>query len=101
MFSRRVLFLVLACAIAGGASRPAAQTPAVNDYVIGAQDVLTITPYDQADLSGKFTVEADGTFSFPMIGRLRAGGSTLRQVDAHLKKQLQDEGLVHNPPIKV
>ena len=101
MFSRRVLFLVLACAIAGGASRSAAQTPAVNDYVIGAQDVLTITSYDQADLSGKFTVEADGTFSFPMIGRFRAGGSTLRQVETQLKQQLKDEGFFNNPQITV
>ena len=32
--------------------------------------MLTITSYDQADLSGKFTVEADGTFTYPMIGRV-------------------------------
>jgi polysaccharide biosynthesis/export protein len=98
MFSRRVLLLLLACAVGG---RAAAQSPAVNDYVIGPQDVLTITSYDQADLTGKFTVEADGTFSFPMIGRFKAGGSTLRQVEAHLKKQLKDEGYFNNPQITV
>src|SRR5437762_8373805 len=98
MFSRRVLFLVLACAVG---PRLAAQTPPVTDYVIGAQDVLTITSYDQADLTGKFTVEADGTFSFPMIGRFRAGGSTLRQVETQLKKQLKDEGFFNNPQITV
>jgi len=38
----------------------------VTDYRVGPQDVLTITSYDQADLSGKFTVEADGTFT-PML----------------------------------
>ena len=98
MFSRRVLFLVLACAVG---PRLAAQTPPVTDYVIGAQDVLTITSYDQADLTGKFTVEADGTFTFPMIGRVRAGGSTLRQVEAQMKKQLKDEGYFNNPQITV
>ena len=98
MFSRRVLLLLLACAVGG---RAAAQSPAVNDYVIGPQDVLTITSYDQADLTGKFTVEADGTFSFPMIGRFKAGGSTLRQVEAQLKKQLKDEGYFNNPQITV
>ena len=51
-------------------SRVSAQT----DYVIGAQDVLTITVYDQADLSGKFTVEPDGTLTFPLLGRVKAGG---------------------------
>ena len=42
------------------------------------QDVLTITVYDQADLSGKFTVDPDGTLTFPLLGRVKAGGLTLR-----------------------
>ena len=71
------------------------------DYIVGAQDVLTITCYDQADLSGKFTVEADGTFSYPMIGRFKAGGSTLRQVEDDLKRRLKDEGYFRNPQITV
>src|SRR5213595_2462517 len=97
MFSRRVLFVVLACAIAGGASRPAAQTPAVNDYVIGAQDVLTITSYDQNDLSGKFTVESDGTFTYPLIGRVTDGGLTLRALEREITTRLKDDGYFNNP----
>jgi polysaccharide export outer membrane protein len=73
----------------------------VTDYIVGAQDMLTITSYDQADLSGKFTVEADGTFTYPLIGRVKAGNLTLRQVEAQLKKQLKDEGYFNNPQITV
>ena len=51
-----------------------APSPGITDYVVGPQDVLTITSYDQADLSGKFTLEADGTFTYPLIGRVKAGG---------------------------
>src|SRR6478736_3177869 len=71
------------------------------DYVIGAQDVLTITSYDQADMSGKFTVEADGTFTFPMIGRVKAGGLTLRALEDSLKTRLKDEGFFRNPQVTV
>jgi polysaccharide export outer membrane protein len=74
---------------------------AVVDYVVGPQDVLAITSYDQADLSGKFTVEADGTFTFPLIGRFKAGGMTLRQVEESLKKRLIDEGYFKHPQITV
>jgi polysaccharide export outer membrane protein len=74
---------------------------AVVDYVVGAQDVLTITSYDQADLSGKFSVEADGTFTFPLIGRFKAGGLTLRQLEENLKKRLKDEGYFRNPQVTV
>src|SRR5215813_771236 len=83
------------------AQAPANARTAVMDYVVGAQDVLTITSYDQADLSGRFSVEADGTFTFPMIGRFTAGGLTLRQVEEGLKKRLKDEGYFRNPQITV
>src|SRR5262252_6407733 len=87
-----------------GAARLSAQSSieaSVTDYRVGPQDVLTITSYDQADLSGKFSVEADGTFTFPLIGRFKAGGLTLRQVEENLKKRLKDEGYFRNPQVTV
>src|SRR5213594_2971389 len=75
--------------------------PIITDYVVGPQDILTITSYDQADMSGKFPVEADGTFTYPMIGRVKAGGLTLRQVEGQVKKQLKDGGFFNNPQITV
>ena len=84
----------------GAAAR--AQTPSEpTDYVVGFEDVLAIASYDQADLSGKFTVEADGTFTFPLLGRFKAGGLTLRQVETELKRRLVDEGYFRNPQITV
>jgi polysaccharide export outer membrane protein len=80
-----------------------ASTPAgsVVDYIVGAEDVLAITSYDQADLSGRFAVEADGTFSYPLIGRLEAGGLTLRALELQVKKRLVDGGFFKNPQITV
>lgn len=72
----------------------------VSDYVIGAQDVLTITIYDQPDMSGKFKVEGDGSFTFPLIGRVKAAGQTLRSVEDELKKRLED-GYLRNPQVTV
>src|SRR3984885_4145898 len=83
------------------AAQDATKAPVVTDYVVGPQDVLTITSYDQADLSGKFTVEADGTFTYPMIGRVKAGGTTLRQVETRVKQQMKDMGFFKNPQITV
>lgn len=77
------------------------QPPAVTDYVVGAQDVLTINSFDQADLSGRFAVEADGTFTFPLIGRVKAGGLTLRQIEAELKQRLKDGKFFVNPQLSV
>ena len=71
------------------------------NYVVGPQDVLIITSYDQPDLTGTFTVEIDGTFTYPLIGRLRVGGMTLREVEATLKKELVDQGFFRDPEVTV
>jgi len=73
---------------------------AQTNYQIGPQDVLTITVFGEADLSGKFTVEQDGTFTFPLVGRVKAGGASLRDVEQDLKKRLSD-GYLRNPQVTV
>src|SRR5436190_8065569 len=103
----RTMFAIAALLAAGLGATLAAQSPSapsaspVTDYILGPQDVLTITSYDQADLSGKFAVEADGTFTYPLIGRFKAGGLTLRATEEGLKKRLKDDGYFNNPQITV
>src|ERR1044071_3150148 len=70
----------------------------VSNYIVGPQDVLAIALFDQQDLSGKYTVEADGTFTFPLIGRVKAGGLTLRSVEEALRKELSN-GFFKNPQV--
>lgn len=74
--------------------------PPKSNYVIGSHDVLSIAVWDQPDLSGKFTVEADGSFTFPLIGRVMAGGLTLRDLEGQLRKRLAD-GYFKNPQVSV
>ncbi len=92
------LFLLLAALVALRAA-PASAQPAA-DYTIGAQDVLAIQVFDQPDLGGKYTVETDGTFSFPLIGRVKAAGMTLRGFEGELKRKLSD-GYFRNPQVTV
>ena len=79
--------------------RPIAAQSA-GDYVIGAQDVLTIAVFDQTDLGGKYAVELDGSFTFPLIGRVQAGGMTIRDFETQLKTRLAD-GFFKNPQVSV
>lgn len=70
------------------------------NYIVGPQDILMITSFDQEDLSGKFPVDADGTFTFPLVGRVKAGGLTLRELEAELKRLLKD-GFFKDPQLAV
>ncbi|MFN7983306.1 MAG: polysaccharide biosynthesis/export family protein [Vicinamibacterales bacterium] len=70
------------------------------DYVVGPQDVLMVTVFGEPELTGKYTVEQDGTFTFPQIGRIKAGGATLRSIETELKTKLAD-GYLKNPQVAV
>lgn len=90
--SSLLLLVALVPSLAGAQS--------AGDYVIGPQDVLTIAVFDQADLGGKYAVELDGSFTFPLIGRVQAGGMTIRDFEVELKKKLAD-GFFRNPQVTV
>jgi polysaccharide export outer membrane protein len=72
----------------------------VSNYVIGAQDVLTISVFDEPSLSGKYAVELDGSLSFPLIGRVKAAGLSLRDFESDLRTRLAS-GYFRNPKITV
>jgi polysaccharide export outer membrane protein len=104
IFPRQPVTAVLGRARPGGVAahersgRLSAQTPA--DYVIGPQDVLAIAVFDQTELSGRYSVETNGTFSFPLVGRVTAAGLTLRQFEKELTARLAD-GFFKNPQVTV
>ena len=95
-------------AAAQGASPPATSPPAGNtvapaasappNYIIGASDRLRITVWNQENISGEYSVSADGSFTFPLIGRVVAGGLTLVKLEAELKRLLAD-GYFKNPQV--
>src|SRR5690349_19846997 len=51
------------------------------DYVVGPQDVLTVTIWSRPELSGQFTVDADGNVKLPLIDRVKVGGLTARNIE--------------------
>src|SRR5438093_13276387 len=91
-----VLLLVATVAAQAPPGTTAPTSPVVTDYVVGPQDVLTITSYDQNDLSGKFSVDAVGTITNPLIDRVEAGGITLLHHDALAKNQLEHAASFNN-----
>ena len=95
-YTRARLLAATAC-IAFAATGAVAQS---TNYVIGPQDGLSITVWNQADLGGDYTVEADGTFAFPLVGRVRAGGLTIREFEAELVRLLA-AGYFNKPQVTV
>jgi polysaccharide export outer membrane protein len=88
------LFAALCWPVGAGAQAPA-------HYVVGPDDVLAISVFGQAELTGKFNVETDGTFSYPLIGRVEAGGRSLRVIEVEVRDRLADGQFVRDPQVTV
>jgi polysaccharide biosynthesis/export protein len=79
---------------------PGATAPA--EYIVGPQDRLAITVFDEPTLTKTVTVDSDGTFDFPLVGRITAGGLSVRQITADLKKRLgPPNGFLVNPQVSI
>jgi polysaccharide export outer membrane protein len=77
-----------------------AQAPQSRPYVIGPQDVLLVTVFNQPEATGRFPVGADGTVTFPLLGRVKAAGLTVREFEAALTTSLS-AGFFRNPVVTV
>jgi polysaccharide export outer membrane protein len=98
MRSERLLRILVVIGLLQGLALPANAQEV--DYVLGPQDIFNITVWGPGGTSERFTVETDGTFTFPMLGRLKAGGLTVRQLQDDLTGRLGD-GYFNNPRVTV
>jgi polysaccharide export outer membrane protein len=98
-----LLILLLGTSGQTTAAQPAGQgtsRSSSNDYIVGAQDLLKVTVFGVAELTRDVTVDTDGTFDFPLIGRVKAAGLTVRAIETELKARLS-KGLLVNPTVTV
>ena len=71
-----------------------------DDYIIGVQDSVNVTVWENADLTGKFTVQPDGAITLPLVGRVKAAGLSLSGFETQLTRALAD-GFLIEPRVAV
>ena len=78
--------------VRGTDATPVGATPsggAVDEgFVIGADDVLGIDVWKEAEVSRTVTVRSDGKISLPLIGELQAQGKTPKQLQEEIRGKL-------------
>src|SRR5512144_686392 len=90
-----MLGFLLGCVLLGSA-RPA---PAA-DYEIGTGDVLKVVVVGQAEMTGSFTVDAEGMVNFPILGKIKAAEHTPQELERKLTTLLAD-GYLKRPLVTV
>ncbi|MEQ1895770.1 MAG: polysaccharide biosynthesis/export family protein [Vicinamibacterales bacterium] len=96
---RRSLAVVLCVLCLAVCSANGAQAQQASP-VIAPRDVLTIAVFGEPTLSGKFTVDLDGAFEFPLLGRIVVAGLSTRDFEMQLVKRLS-EGFLKSPQASV
>jgi polysaccharide export outer membrane protein len=85
---------ILLTSLATGSAQPEA-------YVIGPRDSLLVVVTDEPDLSGKFSVDVDGTITLAYLNRVKLAGLTLSEAQVQLTKLLKDGSILRNPQVRI
>ena len=77
---------------------PSASLPP--EYQIGPEDILKVTVYGHEDLTQTVVVQSDGTFVFPLIGRVKGGDLSPKELERKITVLLS-QGFIRNPQVTV
>jgi len=105
--SRWFMQALLAMAALGSgmlAMSPAvAQTGAAvaNEYRLGAGDVIRVNVYQNPDLTLETRIGEAGLVSYPLLGSVRLGGSTVSQAEKTIADGLRTGNFVKQPQVNI
>src|SRR4029077_14435702 len=69
-------------------------------YILGPNDQITVHALDAEEISDKpYRISAGGDLTFPMIGKVKAAGLTVDELEAALVKALQE--FIREPKVAV
>jgi len=83
----------------GPVSQAVQPAPPGDDYVIGAEDIISISVWKEPDLSRTVPVRPDGKISLPLIGEVVASGLTPPKLSSVISEKLK--AYISNPEVNV
>ena len=98
-FTLRKAFLA-AAVILCGVFVTGALAASDGEYVLGSGDKVRVSVFGEADLTGEYEVDGAGMVAFPLIGEVKAGGGTARQLEQSIATKLK-EGYLRNPVVSI
>jgi polysaccharide export outer membrane protein len=74
----------------------------LGEYLIGPDDLLSISVLESTDLTRDVRVASDGTIGLPLLAEhVHVAGLSLAQAEALLKKKYQESGILNDPNITI
>jgi polysaccharide export outer membrane protein len=79
---------------------PVSEPVEAMDAAFGPGDLFDVRVFGETELSATYTVDADGTISFPLLNRIMVQGKTPAEVEKEITTGLAD-GFIKNPQVTV
>lgn len=95
-----LVMLLPTLAPAALAQQEAADGPVTENYRLGAGDRIRVNVFNQADLTGEYTLDGAGRLSMLLIGQVEAAGKTASELEVSIVEALRPDYLV-NPRVTV
>jgi polysaccharide biosynthesis/export protein len=74
-------------------------TKADDTFIIGSEDILSISVWKEPDLTKQIPVRTDGKISLPLVGDIQAAGRTPLQLQMDISDKLK--GFITDPQVTV
>jgi polysaccharide export outer membrane protein len=71
------------------------------EHILGAGDVIRITVYQNPDLSLETRISESGQITFPLIGTIAVGGTSIAGAQELIAKKLREGSFVLKPQVNV
>jgi polysaccharide export outer membrane protein len=83
-----------------GVPTPSPTAAAPIEYAVGPDDIVKVAVVGHDDLAPTLLVQADGTFIFPLVGRVRVADLTPSEIEKKIAGLLA-QGFIRNPQVTV
>jgi len=80
---------------------PEQQQEAVAGYQLGPGDQVRVTVFRHEDLSGEFLLDGEGFFALPLVGEVKGGGRTVRDLEGTIEGAFKEGGYLVNPQVSL
>ncbi len=83
-----------------GQEEPSSSSTPTADYTIGPGDLMHVLVYGEPDLTSIVRVSNEGFIELPLVGKVRASGSTTQELKEKIEARLK-EGYLVNPDVQI
>jgi polysaccharide export outer membrane protein len=71
------------------------------ETIIETDDILTVTIFEEPNISGDYTVSPDGSIQIPLAGKISVGGISLDDASNIIAADLSKDGYLVSPRVTV